>query len=169
MKIYKSHQQRLFFQSTNGLIHNLKLIYRKIHKNERAIRFIELCLEHGVQPKFCKVQEALESQFNKDEIHNIQRNLKTELQKQKHLMPLLKNNFDAVILDYQLTTKNNFEFESLIRNIKNEIFRSEAENDKKRDRKFRILINEKSRNFSKVKVFNLSTKTVPVEIINFLS
>jgi hypothetical protein len=156
MKIYKSHQQRLYFQSTNGLIHNLKLIYRKIHKNERAIRFIELCLEHGVQPKFCKVQEALESQFNKDEIHNIQRNLKTELQKQRNLMPLLKNNFGAVILDYQLTTKNNFEFES-------------SENDRKRDRKFRILINEKSRNFSKVEVFNLSTKTVPVEIINFLS
>ena len=90
--------------------------------------------------------------------------MKTELQNQKKLSPLLKNNFEAVTLDFQLITNNKLEFESSIKNIKNEICRTEAENDKKRDKKFRLLRNEKSRNFSKVEVFNISSKTIPEEI-----
>ena len=170
MKYYKSHSKRLYFQSTTGLINDLKLTHKKIHKADKAIFFIEKCLQHNVQPKFCKLQVGLKKHLNKDEIYNIQqRDLKAELQNQKNLISFLNNNFTALTLDYQLTTKNNLEFETTIRNIKNEVYRSEAKNDLKREKKLRLLINEKSKNYSKVEVYNLSSKTIPEEIISFLS
>ena len=82
MNNYKSQKKRLYFQPTTGLEETVKLKLRKIHKAEKAVVFIEKCLEHVVQPKFCQLPNALKPHLSKDEIFTIQqRNLKTKLQK----------------------------------------------------------------------------------------
>ena len=84
MNNYKSQKKRLYFQPTTGLEETVKLKLRKIHKAEKAVVFIEKCLEHVVQPKFCQLPNALKPHLSKDEIFTIQqRNLKTELQNKK--------------------------------------------------------------------------------------
>ena len=59
MNINISQEQRLHFESTAGLTHNIKLTSRKIYKVERAIVFIEKCLSHSVQRKFAQLPIGL--------------------------------------------------------------------------------------------------------------
>ena len=170
MNNYKSRQERLYFQKTDGLIYTLKNNYRKIYKMQKAITFIEKCLTHTVQPKFAQIQVGLMQVLRKDEIFTIQqRNIKKELKKHKDTLPLIQNEFNTYILDFKKTFSNNFDFEKSISSIKNEIHFTERDNDQKRDRKLRLLINEKSKSYSKVEVFNLSSKIIPENIIEFLS
>jgi hypothetical protein len=90
---------------------------------------------HSVQPKFCQLPVNLKQKLNKDEIYKIQqRNLKDEFKNQKNLLSLLENSFNNLKIDHKKTTKNNFEYEENIKNVKNDIFHSEAGNDKKRER-----------------------------------
>ena len=146
------------------------LTSRKIYKVERAIVFIEKCLSHSVQPKFAQLPIGLKLKLNKDEIFKVQqRNLQDELKYKKNLLPVLKNTYNNLLLKFKKTTRSIYEYESFISKTKNEINFSEAKNNEARDRKLRLLISEKFKNFSKAEVFNLSSKKIPDEIINFLS
>ena len=108
--------------------------------------------------------------LNKDEIFKVQqRNLQDELKYKKNLLPVLKNTYNNLLLKFKKTTRSIYEYESFISKTKNEINFSEAKNNEARDRKLRLLISEKFKNFSKAEVFNLSSKKIPDEIINFLS
>ena len=144
MNNYKSQHERIYFQSTTGLRHNIELNLRKVHKAQKAIFFIEKCLEHTVQPKFVQLPKGLKQHLNKDKVYKVQQsNLKAELKNQKNILPILKNTVNTLLYDLKKTTKNNFEYESFLKTTNNIIYNSETKNDEKRDRKLRFLINEK--------------------------
>ena len=97
---YKSQHKRLYFQSTAGLTFSIKSKYRRIHKVQKAITFIEKCQQHMVQPKFCQLQVGFKKHLNKDEILKFQqRNLNNELKNHQNELPLLKNAFHTFLFD----------------------------------------------------------------------
>ena len=130
MNNYKSQHERIYFQSTTGLRHNIELNLRKVHKAQKAIFFIEKCLEHTVQPKFVQLPKGLKQHLNKDKVYKVQqRNLKAELKKTQEIFCLFLKK--QSILYFSITKKqqqNNFGYVSFLNTTNNIIYHSEAKN-----------------------------------------